>query len=86
MLQRARQGLVVAALGVTLLTGCGQQDDGLSADADYYAGIDPKVVEEYVANPVVQQKLSQDSPDERPSRTQGGAINFVICRDALRVY
>jgi len=86
MLRKARRAVVVAALGLTLLTGCGQDDTGLSPDADYYAGLDPKVVAEYVANPVVQQKLAQDTPEERPSLAQGGAINFIVCRDSLRVY
>lgn len=74
--------LIACCLAV--LTGCGQ--GSISKDADYFEGLDPSVVAEVLANPVAMQKIEQEPVDTHESLAQGGVRNFIVCRDALRVY
>ena len=56
-------------------------------DADHFAGLDPAVVGEVLDNPAVRQSIIEEESDAaKESRAQGVVINFMTCRDALRVY
>jgi hypothetical protein len=79
-------GMVICAgtlLGSVLLGGCSGDEP---ADATYFAGLDPAVVTEVLQNPAVQERIQGDSREDREMRLQGSVINFVVCRDLLRVY
>ena len=77
--------LLLLALCLNLLTGC--SDSILSSpDADVFQGLDPTVVSEVLANPTVRTKIERRAKDEQPGLAQGIVINFIVCRDMLRVY
>ncbi len=68
------------------LTGCGGEAETLSADAPHFEGLDSIVVAEIIDNPDVRQKIEEEPAATKESLAQGIAINFTVCRDALRVY
>jgi hypothetical protein len=73
-----------ALLGSSALGGCSNDDP--SATDDYFAGLDPAVVSEVLANPVAQDRIKGDTPQDREMRLQGMAMSFMVCRDLYRVY
>lgn len=58
----------------------------LSVDADFFEGLDLAVVAEVLDNPVARQKIEEEPILTRASMAQGIVVNFILCRDALRVY
>ncbi len=82
----AHRRLAAATASLLLLLGACSSADVASADADHFAGLDPTVVAEVVDNPVVAQRLDEEPPETRASLAQGIARNFIVCRDAFRVY
>lgn len=60
--------------------------EGLSADADYFDGLDGTVVAEILEHPAARQKIEEEPSATRASMAQGIAVNFMVCRDALRAY
>jgi len=81
--RRYVRALVVVALLVS--AGCSRGAAVASSD-EYFHGLDPSAVAEVLANPVAMQKISEEPPGTRGSMAQGIVINFLVCRDAARVY
>jgi hypothetical protein len=81
----ARRFVAFALCSVLATSGCGA-GQSLSADAPYFEGLDSGVVAEVLVDPVARQKIEEEPEDTRESMAQGIAINFMVCRDALRVY
>lgn len=69
-----------------LVVGACASSKAVSADASYFDGLDQDVVAEVLADPVARQKIDEEPEDTRASMAQGITINYVVCRDALRVY
>jgi hypothetical protein len=78
---KLRLGIVLCAVAVV---GCG--GDVPSADAEHFQGLDPAVVTEVLTNPIARQKIEEEPSPTRESMAQGIVINFILCRDAFRVY
>jgi len=78
---RLRLGIVVCLL---VVVSCG--GDLFSADAKHFQGLDPAVVAEVLTNPVARQKIEEEPSATRESMAQAIVINFILCRDAFRVY
>ncbi len=68
-----------------VVTGCDSAEP-LSVDASFFEGLDEVVVAEVLVNPVARQKIEEEPEDTKESMAQGIVINFVVCRDAFRVY
>ena len=78
--------LVVLVIWFSVVAaGCSHQG-ATSVDAPYFEGLDQTVVGEVLNDPVALQKIEEEPSDTRESMAQGIVINFMVCRDALRVY
>lgn len=65
-----------------LLAGCSGSVE-LTAESSVFDGLDPDVVSEVFANPVMREKIDSDA---RPAwMAQTRVISFVQCRDVYRV-
>lgn len=74
--------LVFAGL---MLAGCSSQT-GINVPPEVVAGLDPQVVREVLTNPGAVETIELAPGDEyRHGYIQGITINFIVCRDALRV-
>lgn len=77
--------VALLAFCITLLAGC--SNNVLSSpDSAVFDGIDPAVVSEVLENPAVRIKVERAPKEIRPGFAQSIAINFIVCRDMLRVY
>lgn len=81
-----RRRVVLTIYAGVLLASCGTGSDTLAADAPHFAGLDPSIVAEVVASPVVREKIDEEGDETKESLAQGIARNFAVCRDAHRVY
>ena len=77
--------LLTVAISLIAIAGC-TLEAPLSVDAEYFEGLDVAVVAEVLNNPVGRQKIEDEPILTRGSMAQGIVINFITCRDALRVY
>lgn len=66
------------------LVGCAS-DDVFDPEARHFVGLDPAVVAEVLSNPVERSRIERESPDQK-NLAQVRVINFIMCRDVLRVY
>ena len=82
----ARQWATVVILAVLCLAvaGC-TGDDVFDPDARHFDGLDPAVVAEVLSNPVERSRIERESSDQK-NLAQVRVINFIMCRDVLRVY
>lgn len=78
--------LMMAVTGLTGCIGASAAEDPFDPGAAIYVGLDPAVVAEVLESPVARQKLVEEPPETRASLGQGMVRNFLVCRDALRVY
>lgn len=78
---------LVIALGTAGVAGCRGGSSVPAADDKIFEGLDPEVVAEVLAFPHARQSIGEK--DERAVRdglAQGMVRNFIVCRDAHRVY
>ena len=78
---------LLAAISVCFvaLSVCGG-DAEVSKDASYFEGLDPDVVAEVLNDPVAAQKIEEEPEETKASMAQGIVRNYIICREAFRVY
>lgn len=76
---------MTVAILLIAVAGCAFESP-LSLEADYFEGLDDAVVAEVLGNPIARQKIEDEPILTRGSMAQGIVINFITCRDALRVY
>lgn len=77
------------ALVTLMVTGCGttSQMDALDPDAEHFRGLDPNVVAEVIADPVVSERVnSWSTPEVRNAEAQASVLTWIVLRDALEVY
>lgn len=82
------RGAASLVVGIMLaVTSCASQASAEpSASATEFAGLDPQVVAEVLANPTAQHNAAGASAADRPSLWQGMVGNFILCRQMLDVY
>lgn len=57
----------------------------MAPDAPHFEGLDPEVVAEVLSHP--RDRLFIDrSENRKPNIAQAITLNFILCRDAMRVY
>lgn len=80
--------LFVAPVLALTIASCSSEseDTSLTSSDAVFAGLDPVLTSEILANTTVQQKLSQEPSDTRGSLAQGIAINFATCRNVYDIY
>jgi len=76
---------LIIAISLIAVAGCTRADP-LSVDAEYFEGLDRAVVAEVLDHPAALQKIEEEPSATRESLAQAIVINFMTCRDALRVY
>jgi hypothetical protein len=75
-------------VATAVLAGCGGSSamESLTADAEIFDGLPRAVVEERLADPVLQENLRQVSTSERAGMAQLNVASAIFCRDALEQY
>jgi len=86
MFRNSRLAVGVVAVSLILNVSACSGNDQPTPDAPYFAGLDPAVVAEVLANPVAQSRIEGDAQADKERRLQGMVINFIVCRDMYRVY
>lgn len=73
----------IGLVGLLILAGgCGSSS---IVKDDVLAGLDPAVAQEVLADPNARDTLGTFEGEQRDGLAQGMVINFIVCRDALRV-
>lgn len=83
----ARQRMTVVTLAILCLAVVGCAGGSVfDPDARHFDGLDPAVVAEVLSNPVERSRIERQSSDLQKRLAQVRVINFIMCRDVLRVY
>jgi len=78
-----RLGALVV-LSAVAFAGC--SPDPISADAEYFDGLDTAVVAEVLAHPAIRYQIEQEPSETREFLAQAKVLSVIACRDAFRVY
>lgn len=86
--KRIVAGCVMVLAAATAACGGGQDSlSPLTSESSVFAGLNPKVVQEVLDNPVASGKIAEETEEtNRDSLAQGIVVNFITCREVAHAY